>query len=47
MSARLLHASEQKSDSPFFVDFQQSIHDVQTAASSRERDISVINIISI
>ena len=42
ISARLLHASEQKSDSPFFVDFQQSIHDVQTAtfaAVSGESDL--------
>jgi hypothetical protein len=32
ISARPWHAPEQKSDSPAFVDFQQSIHDVQTAA---------------
>ena len=42
MSARFWHASEQKSDSPFFVDFQQSIHDLQTAAFaavSKESDL--------
>jgi len=32
MSARFSHASEQKSDSPDFVNFQQSIHDLQSAA---------------
>jgi hypothetical protein len=32
MWAKFWHASEQKSDSPAFVDFQQSIHDEQTAA---------------
>ena len=32
ISARFWHASEQKSDSPAFVDCQQSIHDIQTAA---------------
>ena len=31
-SERLTHSSEQKADSPDFVDFQQSIHDVQAAA---------------
>ena len=29
MSARLLHGFEQKSDSPAFADFQQSIHNVE------------------
>ena len=32
VSARFRHPSEQKSDSSFLFDFQQSIHDVQAAA---------------
>ena len=38
--ARPSHACEQKSDGPAFVDFQQSIHDVHTAALAAVSGVS-------